>query len=96
MLIKTAFSWNCNFPISKISAGHPHNSLRINLLLTSTQIHNFLCDYAKSHPTENLKSFKNAMENPACRPENEYEITSDPYFKKYLKYKNKYLYLKSK
>ena len=47
--------------------GHPHHSLRVNLLLLSKRIHNFLCSY--SNP--NLDKF-NTDANPACLNDTDY------------------------
>jgi len=87
--ISQSFGWICSWKKSYIDAGHPHHSFRLNLLLTSERIHNFLCTY------ENLKirKFTTGL-NPACYDDKNYDKINEDYFKKYLKYKNKYLLLK--
>ncbi len=94
--IKNSFIWTCNYPKSLIDAGHPHHSFRVNLLLLSKKIHNFLCSYSNN----NLIKF-NPDANPACLNDADYNAhVSNPanskseYYSKYLKYKNKYLTLK--
>jgi hypothetical protein len=87
-VIKQSYTWNCEYPNSSIQMVHPHHSLRVNLLLLSKRIHNFLCSY--SNP--NLVKF-NANSNPACLNDADYSTHSE-YYSKYLKYKNKYLALK--
>ncbi len=87
--IKRSYGWNCEYPTSRIARGHPHHSLRVNLLLLSKNIHNFLCCY-----TGDLNLHKFSIgNNPACKPDAEYHDTNE-YYKKYLKYKTKYLKLK--
>ncbi len=87
-IIRNSFAWNCEYPKSSIEQGHPHHSFRINLLLLSKKIHNFLCSY--SNP--NLVKFI-PTSNPACKNDGEY-LSQSEYYSKYLKYKNKYLALK--
>ena len=89
-IIKNSFVWTCKYPYSSIDAAHPHHSLRVNLLLLSRRIHNFLCSY--SNP-KLVKFDKNS--NPACLNDADYSTRSE-YYSKYLKYKNKYLALKNK
>jgi len=89
-IIKKSFGWTMKFPKSTIEANHPHHPFRINLLLTSIPIHNFLCGY---NGDQNLRKFKSGL-NPACYSDRNYDRIDEPYFKKYLKYKNKYLSLK--
>lgn len=95
-VIKKSYAWNCEFPNSYISLAHPHHSFRVNLLLLSKKIHNFLCSYSNN----NLIKF-NPDANPACLNDADYNAhVSNPanskseYYSKYLKYKNKYLALK--
>ena len=88
--IQQSFGWICNWKRSFIDAGHPHHSFRLNLLLTSERIHNFLCTYKNL----NIRKFKTEL-NPACYDDKNYNKINDDYFKKYLKYKNKYLSLKN-
>jgi len=87
-VIKNSYGWNCDYPNSAIEKGHPHHSLRVNLLLISEKIHNFLCSY----PHDKLVKFEKTS-NPACKPDAVY-LTQSEYYMKYMKYKNKYLALK--
>lgn len=90
-IIKKSFGWILEFPKSRIEAGHPHHPFRVNLLLTSIPIHNFLCAYTGD---PNLRKFT-VGQNPACATDAVYNATNDPYYSKYIKYKNKYLSLKN-
>jgi hypothetical protein len=82
--ISYSYNWVCNeHPSSKISAGHPHHSLRLNVLLLSKKIQKILIEYQKKNNAKNIK-VHTPHNNPACN-----EMNIEEFKKKSNKIKSK-------